>query len=81
MTLNTDINIAIANAWPKPSITKPVPVILFTNNNISAFTTNEKSPNVKIVTGKVKIYKNGRTKILTSANTKLATSAAPKSST
>lgn len=81
MTLKTDIKIAIANAWPKPSMINPVPVILFTKSNMSAFTTNEKSPSVKIVTGNVKMYKNGLTNMLTSANTKLATSAAPKSST
>ena len=65
-------------AMPKPPVSNELPIMPSVNMSVTAFITNRKSPNVKTVTGNVKIIKIGRTSIFKMERVKLAPIAAPK---
>jgi hypothetical protein len=64
------------SAGKKPSILKPG-VMLLASHRVRAFRTNENSPRVKILTGRVNQNKIGRIVALTSPTTTAAIAAAP----
>lgn len=77
MILASDIITTTKSAIQKPSISKELPIKESANNNVIAFMTKRNNPSDKIVTGKVKIIKNGRTNIFKIDSKKLAPIAAP----